>query len=46
MSISGISLTEGLTDYGLGEYQVKMKMLEISRNCTVLADSSKFDIAS
>ncbi|SIS02138.1 transcriptional regulator, DeoR family [Peribacillus simplex] len=46
MSISGISLTEGLTDYGLGEYQVKMKMLEISRNCTVLADSSKFDFAS
>ncbi|MEH7010010.1 DeoR/GlpR family DNA-binding transcription regulator [Neobacillus niacini] len=46
MSISGISLTEGLTDYGLGEYQVKMKMLENSRNCTVLADSSKFDVAS
>ncbi|MGM0877857.1 MAG: DeoR/GlpR family DNA-binding transcription regulator [Bacillota bacterium] len=46
MSISGISLTEGLTDYGIGEYQVKMKMLENSRNCIVLADSSKFDVAS
>ncbi|PLR87803.1 DeoR/GlpR transcriptional regulator [Bacillus canaveralius] len=46
MSISGISLTEGLTDYGIGEYQVKMKMLESSRNCIVLADSSKFDVAS
>ncbi|KKI92115.1 DeoR faimly transcriptional regulator [Bacillus sp. SA1-12] len=46
MSISGISLSEGLTDYGMGEYQVKMKMLESSRNCIVLADSSKFDVAS
>jgi DeoR family transcriptional regulator, fructose operon transcriptional repressor len=46
MSISGISLTAGLTDYGIGEFQVKMKMLENSRNCTVLADSSKFDVAS
>ncbi|WP_027416375.1 DeoR/GlpR family DNA-binding transcription regulator [Aneurinibacillus terranovensis] len=46
MSISGISLTEGFTDYGIGEFQVKMKMLESSRNCTVLADSSKFDVAS
>lgn len=46
MSISGISLTEGLTDYGIGEYQVKMRMLESSRNCIVLADSSKFDVAS
>lgn len=46
MSMSGISLTEGLTDYGIGEYQVKMKMLESSRNCIVLADSSKFDVAS
>ncbi|MFJ5717822.1 DeoR/GlpR family DNA-binding transcription regulator [Neobacillus sp. NPDC093127] len=46
MSISGISLTEGLTDYGLGEYQVKKKMLENSQSCIVLADSSKFDVAS
>ncbi|QED46629.1 DeoR/GlpR family DNA-binding transcription regulator [Cytobacillus dafuensis] len=46
MSISGISLTEGLTDYGLGEYQVKKKMLENSQSCMVLADSSKFDVAS
>ncbi|TYR78194.1 DeoR/GlpR transcriptional regulator [Priestia megaterium] len=46
MSISGISLSEGLTDYGIGEYQVKMKILENSRNCIVLADHSKFDVAS
>ncbi|MBD1382226.1 DeoR/GlpR family DNA-binding transcription regulator [Metabacillus arenae] len=46
MSVSGISLSEGLTDYGIGEYQVKMKMLENSRNCIVLADSSKFDVTS
>lgn len=46
MSVSGISLTEGLTDYGLGEYQVKMRMLENSQSVIVLADSSKFDAAS
>ncbi|WP_082341179.1 DeoR/GlpR family DNA-binding transcription regulator [Sporosarcina globispora] len=46
MSISGISLTEGLRDYGVGEYQVKKKMLENSQSCIVLADSSKFDGAS
>lgn len=46
MSVSGISLTEGLTDYGIGEFQVKMNILENSRNCIVLADSSKFDVSS
>ncbi|MBS4192002.1 DeoR/GlpR transcriptional regulator [Bacillus sp. FJAT-49705] len=46
MSISGISLREGLTDYGLDKYQVKKKMLENSQSCIVLADSSKFDVSS
>jgi len=46
MSISGISLTKGLTDYGAGELQVKKKMIEISQHRIVLADNSKFDIVS
>jgi DeoR family fructose operon transcriptional repressor len=46
MSISGISLSEGLTDYGIGEIQLKKKMLERSKRVLVLADSSKFDAVS
>nr|WP_080872712.1 DeoR/GlpR family DNA-binding transcription regulator [Oceanobacillus timonensis] len=46
MSISGISLTKGLTDYGAGELQVKKKMMDIAQDKIVLADSSKFDIVS
>lgn len=46
MSVSGISLKEGLTDYGVGEIQLKKKMLERSQKVVVLADSSKFDAIS
>jgi DeoR family fructose operon transcriptional repressor len=46
MSISGISLNKGLTDYGIGEIQVKKKMLEQAQQGIVLADSSKFDVVS
>jgi DeoR/GlpR family transcriptional regulator of sugar metabolism len=46
MSMSGISLTEGLTDYGIGEVQIKKQMLECSQKAIVLADSSKFDSVS
>jgi DeoR/GlpR family transcriptional regulator of sugar metabolism len=46
MSVSGISLTKGLTDYGTGELQVKKKMKEIVQHKIVLADSSKFDVVS
>lgn len=46
MSVSGISLSEGLTDYGIGEIQLKMKMLERSKRVIVLADSSKFGAIS
>lgn len=46
MSISGISLSKGLTDYGAGELQVKKKMMDIAQHKIVLADSSKFDIVS
>lgn len=43
MSASGISLKEGITDYGIGETQVKKKMLECAGKTIVLADSSKFE---
>lgn len=46
MSVSGISLTEGLTDYGISEIQLKKRMLERTRRVIVLADSSKFDVVS
>ncbi|MEC0089592.1 DeoR/GlpR family DNA-binding transcription regulator [Paenibacillus macquariensis] len=46
MSISGISLSEGLTDYGMGEIQLKKKILARSNHVVVLADSSKFDAVS
>ncbi|GGD55641.1 DeoR/GlpR family DNA-binding transcription regulator [Paenibacillus nasutitermitis] len=46
MSISGISLTEGMTDYGIAEIQLKKKMLTRSKKIIVLADSSKFDAVS
>src|SRR5699024_9811535 len=46
MSVSGISLIKGLTDYGAGELQVKKKMKEIVQHKIVVADSSKFDVVS
>ncbi|MFC4599832.1 DeoR/GlpR family DNA-binding transcription regulator [Cohnella hongkongensis] len=46
MSISGISLNEGLTDYGIGEIQLKKKMMARSKEIVVLADSSKFGAVS
>lgn len=46
LSMSGISLYEGLTDYGVGEWNIKKKMLAKASSCYVLADSSKFDAVS
>lgn len=46
MSMSGASLTEGITDYGIGEVQIKKKMMKISQKTIVLGDSSKFDAVS
>lgn len=46
VSMSGISLNCGLTDYGIGEVQVKKKMMEVAQKKIVLADSSKFDVVS
>lgn len=46
MSMSGVSLNAGLTDYGVGEWNIKKKMLEQSKTTYVVADSSKFDAVS
>lgn len=45
-SVSGISISNGFTDYGLGEYNVKTKMIERAREVIVPADNSKFDVIS
>lgn len=46
MSISGVSLIQGLTDYGFGEVNLKSQMLKQTQKTIVLADSSKFDVVS
>ncbi|WP_243291591.1 DeoR/GlpR family DNA-binding transcription regulator [Bacillus sp. FJAT-47783] len=46
LSMSGISLYAGLTDYGVGEWNIKKKMLAQANSCYVLADSTKFDAVS
>ncbi|RXZ83540.1 DeoR/GlpR transcriptional regulator [Paenibacillaceae bacterium] len=46
MSISGLSLADGLTDYGMGEIQLKKKMMSCAKEIVVLADSSKFGAVS
>jgi DeoR/GlpR family transcriptional regulator of sugar metabolism len=46
MSISGVTLTEGITDYGVGEVQLKKTMRQNARSTIVLADSSKFEAVS
>ena len=46
ISMSGISLREGLTDYGFGEVSLKKKMMKIAQETIVLANSSKFDVVS
>ncbi|WP_342506629.1 DeoR/GlpR family DNA-binding transcription regulator [Sporosarcina sp. FSL K6-2383] len=43
MSVSGLSLEKGLTDYGYGEYEVKMAMLRNANKVFVVADHTKFD---
>lgn len=46
MSISGATLEEGLTDYGIGEVQVKKVMLRNAKRTIALADSSKLGAVS
>ncbi|RDW15433.1 DeoR/GlpR family DNA-binding transcription regulator [Oceanobacillus chungangensis] len=43
MSVSGISLEEGLMDYGYGESEVKMAMYHNAINKFVVADHTKFE---
>ncbi|KOR90701.1 DeoR faimly transcriptional regulator [Paenibacillus solani] len=42
MSMSRVTLEAGITDYGVGEIQVKKIMLSNVKRCIALADSSKF----
>ncbi|MBE1445087.1 DeoR/GlpR family transcriptional regulator of sugar metabolism [Paenibacillus sp. OAS669] len=46
MSVSGISLEEGITDYGIGEIQLKKIMHKNAKRTIALADSSKFEVVS
>ena len=46
MTQSGVSLTEGVTDYGMGEIQVKRIMKSHARETIAVGDSSKFDHVS
>ncbi|TSB47419.1 DeoR/GlpR family DNA-binding transcription regulator [Alkalicoccobacillus porphyridii] len=46
MSISGISLEEGLMDYGVGECDVKRTMYKNARQVYVVADHSKFNVTA
>ncbi|GAA0725761.1 DeoR/GlpR family DNA-binding transcription regulator [Clostridium malenominatum] len=46
ISVSGVSLKEGLTDFIFEHLQIQKKFIEISQNVIVLADSSKFDSVS
>lgn len=46
MSVSGISIEQGITDYGIGEVLLKKKMMTCARETIVLADSSKFETVS
>lgn len=46
MSMSGVTIDEGITDYGIGEIQVKKIMQANAKQTIALADSSKFDHVS
>ncbi|MFT8871924.1 MAG: DeoR/GlpR family DNA-binding transcription regulator [Sporolactobacillus sp.] len=46
MSFSGITLKDGITDYGFGEYQLKMAMLANTSVVYAVGDHSKFELAS
>ncbi|MCD9023957.1 DeoR/GlpR family DNA-binding transcription regulator [Cohnella silvisoli] len=46
MSISGVSLAEGVTSYGIGEVEIQKRMLKNAKQTIVLGDSSKFEAVS
>lgn len=43
MSVSGISMEKGLTDYALREFEVKMAMYKNANNVFAVADHTKFE---
>ena len=43
ISMSGVSLAGGLTDFGMGEITIKKKIMKNAAVNYVLADSSKFE---
>ena len=46
VSMSGISLEKGMTDFSFNEVAVKKKLMSISNEIYVVADSSKFGVVS
>lgn len=46
VSVSGVSLTSGLTDYDPDELRIQREMLRIAQQTIILTDSSKFDVRS
>lgn len=46
MNMSGLTPEQGVTDYGIGEVQLKKKLMKIAKQTIVLADSSKFGAVS
>lgn len=46
ITISGISLTKGLTDFGFNEIEIKKKLMNIASEVYVIADSTKFSVIS
>lgn len=46
ISVSGVSLTRGITDYLIGEVQIEKRIIEIAQEVIILADSSKIDSVS
>ncbi|MDT8719062.1 DeoR/GlpR transcriptional regulator [Clostridium sp. 19966] len=45
-SCSGISLSSGITDYGIGEVEIKKKMMLCAQQTIFVADSTKFGVVS
>lgn len=43
---SGISLKEGITDYDIDQLSIQKKIIEVSQQNIIVADSSKFDRVS
>ncbi|WP_054955190.1 DeoR/GlpR family DNA-binding transcription regulator [Paenibacillus dakarensis] len=46
ISVGGLSIAEGITDYELSEVNISRKMMERADECVILADSSKFGKAT